>query len=108
MAAHFASPKRYVRGVAEQVQEEAELASLRLKTTDDFWALRAMAGKKASWRPLVKLIHRRWEWRCARQDRIDFLEGQAKRRGAKRRRPLRGQLLERKLKRVRWDGEGGC
>ncbi len=106
MVAHFDSPKRYVRGVAEQVEEEAELARLQLRTAEGFWALRAMAGKKAVWRPLVKLISRRWERRCGRQDRLDFREGHAKRLVAKRRRPLRGQLQP-KPKRVRWEVVGG-
>ena len=109
MADHFASPKRYKRGVAEQVEEEAEqLARLRLRDAEGFWALRDMAGKRASWRPLVKLVSRRWERRCVRQDRIDFREGHVKRLVAKRRRPLRGQLFERKPKRVRWEVVGGC
>ncbi len=108
MAAHFASPKRYVRGVAEQVEEEAELARLRLRTTEGFWALRGQACRGAVWRPLVKLISRRWERRCVRQDRLDFREGHAKRLVAKHRRPLRGQPLERKPKRVGWEVVGGC
>ncbi len=48
------------------------------------------------------------ESRCVRQDRIDFREGHAKRLMAKRRRPLRGQPLERKPKRVGWEVVGGC
>jgi len=94
MAAHFASPKRYVRGVAEQVEEEAVLAKLRLKSAEEFWALRGQACKEAAWRPLVKLISRRWERRCVRQDRLDFREGHAKRLVAKRRRPLRAAPAE--------------
>ena len=47
------------------------------------------------------------ESRCVRQDRIDFREGHAKRLMAKRRRPLRGQPLERKPKRVGWEVVGG-
>ena len=89
-------------------RRSAELARLRLRTAEGFWALWAMAGRRASWRPLVKLISRRWERRCVRQDRLDFREGHAKRLVAKRRRPLRGQPLERKPKKVRWDLGGGC
>jgi hypothetical protein len=53
MAARFASPKRYVRGVAEQVEEEAVLAKLRLRAAEDLRALRGQARKKAAWSPLL-------------------------------------------------------
>ena len=69
MSAHYAQKKRYVRGVAEQVEMEGRLVGINLKSSEEFWNLRDRARKVQQWRPVVKGIANQYE-KC--KQRMDF------------------------------------
>jgi len=100
MSVHFTQKKRYVRGVAEQVQKEARLAGMELETTDDFWKMREIARARAKWTPISKTIFKRYGKQRRRQEAIDYRLAKEKRKGAKRKGPAHGSMQS---KRVRWN-----
>ena len=84
MSAHYAQKKRYVRGVAEQVEIEGRMVGINLNTSEDFWNLRDRARKVQLWKPVVKGIANQYEKRRRRFDCSELREGKRRRREAKR------------------------